>query len=233
MRIKPLSLFKAPCAIVILLLAACAGTQDIAKNLTPEEMYREGVRRLYEIANYAGAINSFQTLQARYPFGEYAIQAHLELIYAHYLAEEPEMAAEEADRFILEHPRHPSVAYAYYMKGLAYFTGIEPNWLENTFNVDPAEKYAQYARKSFQNFKTVVEKFPDSAYADDARQRMIFLRNFLARHEYYVADYYFRRGAYVSALQRAQRVINNYPTTPSVPKALAIMVESYQRMDMP
>lgn len=229
-RFFPLHL---PSLLLAALLAGCAGNDIPDQPPSAQELFYDGVRLMYIGGNYEGAIERFRQIQARYPFGAYATQAHLELVYAHYLAGDKELAVEEADRFILENPRHQYVDYAYYMKGLAHYSGAEPNFLEDMFDVDPAQQSNEDARKAFQNFQQLVSTYPDSPYADDARQRMIHLRNFLARYEWYVADYYFRRGAYVASVNRAKRIVENFPTTPSAPQALALMAESYRKMNMP
>lgn len=210
------------------LLVGCASTDEIPTE-SAEDIYSKAYISLRN-GNYETAIQELRRVQARFPFGEYAIQAHLDLIYAHYLARQPEVCVEEADRFIRENPRHPHVHYAYYMKGLAYFS--EPNFLHRTFGIDLARRDPSNARRAFQNFRVLTETFPDSAYAEDARQRMIFLRNHLARHEFYVADYYLRRGAYIAAVNRAKRILENYPSTPSTPDALRIMIKSYEKMGL-
>lgn len=211
-----------------LLFGGCA-TTPIDESASAKAMYLEGVH-LTRIALWEDAINKFQAIQARYPFGEYATQAHLYLIYSNYRADKPLEAAEEAERFIRENPRHPNVDYAYYMKGLAYF--VKPSVVREWFNIDPAREMPADAELSFQNFRILVETFPDSQYAADARQRMIFLRNYIARYQYYVADYYLRRGAYIAALARAKTILEQYQTTPAAPDALRLAITAYQKLGL-
>jgi len=212
----------------VLLFGGCATTDADAPS-SVEAMYQKGMR-LLSVGLWSNAADQFLALQARYPFGEYATQAHLNLIYADYMADRPEEAADEAERFIRENPRHPNVDYAYYMKGLAYF--VDPGTLQEWFNMDPAREAPANAELSFQNFRILVTTFPNSQYAADARQRMIFLRNYIARYQYYVADYYMRRGAYTAALARAKTILEQYQTTPTAPDALRLTIAAYQKLGL-
>jgi len=144
---------------------------------------------------------------------------------------EPEAAIDQADQFIRENPAHPRVDYAYYIKGLTQFER-NPNFLERWFNADLSQRPPIDARKSFQSFQTLVQRFPNSEYAEDARQRMIFLRNRLASYEVYVAAHYLERGAYVGAINRAKFTVENYDGSPQIRQALEIMAESYRRLGM-
>jgi outer membrane protein assembly factor BamD len=194
--------------------------------------------RLYEMAkrasdngNYRDAIRYYEQLEARFPFTNAARQGQLDLMYAYYKNREPEAAIDQADQFIRENPAHPRVDYAYYIKGLVQFER-NPNFLERWFKADLSQRPPIDARKSFQSFQTLVQRFPDSEYAEDARQRMIFLRNRLAAYEVYVAGHYLERGAYVGAINRAKYTIENYDGSPYVRQALQIMAESYRRLGM-
>ena len=155
-------------------------------------------------------MRSLQLLESRYPFGKYAEQAQLELIYAHYKAYEHEAAVEAADRFIRLHPQHPNVDYAYYMKGLAAYTGNE-DIFARFVPTDPTKRDTSHAKEAFAEFAQLVSRFPDSPYAADAKARMVSLRNLLARHEINVANYYFRRGAYLAATNRGRYRGGEFP----------------------
>ena len=194
--------------------------------------------RLYEMAkrasdnrNYRDAIAYYEQLEARFPFSNSARQGQLDLMYAYYKNREPESAIDQADQFIRENPAHPRVDYAYYVKGLTQFER-NPNFLERWFNADLSERPPIDARKSFQAFQTLVERFPNSEYANDARQRMVFLRNRLANYEVHVAEYYLKRGAYVGAINRSKYAIENYDGAPQLRRALEIMAESYRKLGM-
>ncbi len=180
---------------------------------------------------YDRAIRLFERLEARYPYGRFAQQAQIEVAYAHYKQQEPELAIAAADRFIRLHPNHPHVDYAYYLKGLATFNE-DLGLLGAVSNQDLSERDPKGAQESFDTFKELVTRFPESRYAPDSRQRMLYLVNSLAAHEVHVARYYYRRGAYVAAVNRAQTAIKTYPDAPAIEEALFILVRSYDALGM-
>lgn len=193
-------------------------------------MYQEAQRYLRS-GNFDLAVRSLQLLESRYPFGKYAEQAQLELIFAHYKAYEHEAAVEAADRFIRLHPQHPNVDYAFYMKGLSAYTGNED--IFNRFMpTDETERDTTQAKEAFAEFAQLVSRYPDSPYSADARARMIALRNVLARHEINVANYYLRRGAYLAATNRGRYVVENFQRTPAVADGLAVMAQGYILLGM-
>jgi outer membrane protein assembly factor BamD len=223
-------------ALVSLLVAAfalggCGWGAKKDENLSPEALYDRATKLINE-GSYEPGIKVLEALTARFPFSDSARQARLDLIYAYYRAHEKESAIDAADTFIRENPTHARIDYAYYMKGLVYFER-SPNFLERWFSVDLSERPPQDARKSFDALLRVVTQYPNSEYAADARQRMIYLRNRLAEYELHVADFYVRRGAFVAALDRARYVIETYDGSPSTRRALEIMVESYRALDLP
>jgi len=152
-------------------------------------------------------------------------------MYAYYKNGDRENAIDQAEQFIRENPTHPRVDYAYYVKGLANFDR-ERNFLERWFGVELSKRPPVNSRTSFQSFQALLQRFPDSRYAPDARQRMIFLRNRLAYYEVYVARYYLKRGAYVAALNRAKYAIENYDGAPSIKEALETSRDSYNKLGM-
>lgn len=216
---------------LILLLAGCASmSQDETANWTVEEFYQAAKESLDD-GDYPTAIDYYTKLEARYPYGRYAQQAQLETIYAHYKADEPASAVAAAERFIKLHPRHPSVDYAYYMRGLATYDQGS-NLMEALFPRDRSKRDPDSLREAFNYFKELVTRFPDSRYAPDAVARMQILRNNLARHEVNVADYYMRRGSFLAAANRARYVLENYQRAEATPDALVLMVKAYRQMDM-
>jgi outer membrane protein assembly factor BamD len=217
--------------IALLAVSGCRSNRD--RNLArqgPEQLYQQAKRSLRSY-DFNAAIKMYEALTARYPFTNESRQARLDLIYAYYRAGESESAIDAADQFIRENPTHPRVDYAWYIKGLTDFERT-PNILERFFRVDLTERPPTTARKSFAAFKTVVEQYPKSDYAHDARKRMIFLRNRLAEYEVHVASYYLKRGAYVAAAQRAKGAIEQYDGAPAIREALEILIESYEKLDL-
>lgn len=216
-------------AVVLLALAGCGNRSR--EQLGDADVLYERAKRAADNRNYRDATIYYEQLEARFPFTNAARQGQLDLMYAYYKNREPEAAIDQADQFIRENPAHPRVDYAYYIKGLVHFER-NPNFLERWFNADLSERPPADARSSFQSFQTLVQRFPNSEYAADARQRMIFLRNRLASYEVYVAEYYLARGAYVGALNRARYTIENYDGAPQIRRALEIMAEAYRRLEM-
>lgn len=212
-------------------LIACSSqeTEEVKQN--SEEAYYEAAQRALRSSNWDMAITHLQGLEEYFPFGDYAEQAQLELIYAYHKNYEPEAAVASADRFIRLHPQHHNVDYAYYMKGLTSFTegsGI----LERFAPTDLTQRDPGAARQSFIHFSQLLARFPNSSYAPDARKRMVYLRNLLARYEIHAANYYLKRGAYVASANRGRHVVENFQQTPAVPDALAVMVQSYHELGL-
>jgi outer membrane protein assembly factor BamD len=216
-----------------LLLGACSSDEKRdpeLDTLTMVELYNQAQENIQE-GNYPLAVSKLDALLSRFPFGNYAESAELNLMYANLQNESPELTIGLADRFIRLHPDHPQVDYAYYMRGLAnYYSGFD---LTSRFLPGDAYKRDMGAtRASFDDFAKLVRQYPNSPYANDAHARMIYLRNTLAKHEIYIASYYVRRQTYVAALNRAKTVVDHYQETPSVAEGLAIMIECYYRLGL-
>lgn len=214
------------------LLSGCGSFSGMfAKTEDPQKMAVEGLYRRAKDAlqggNYAEAIKLYETLESRFPYGVQSQQAILDTAYAQYKLGERAQAISAADRFIKLYPNHENVDYAYYVKGLANF--IEDLGLLSVFaSQDLSERDQKSAREAYVTFKTLAEKFPQSRYNADSLLRMRYLVNALSQNEAHVARYYFNRGAYQAAINRAQSCITNYPNTPANEEALRIMVQSYQ-----
>ncbi|WP_461537806.1 outer membrane protein assembly factor BamD [Spongorhabdus nitratireducens] len=217
-----------------LVLSGCSssGKKDLSEydGLSEAELYSKAVKAL-DNKTYSKAVDALRQIESRYPFGPFAEQAQLNLIYAYYKNFEPEAARASAERFIRLHPQHPSVDYAYYMRGLASNTA-NLGLIERYIPIDLTKRDPGQARDSFNEFSELLRRYPDSRYAPDARQRMIALRNRLSWYEIHVATYYMKRKAYVAAINRGRYVVENMPETPAVPDALAIMVEGYQHLSL-
>lgn len=199
---------------------------------TSEQMLYRSAQSSLRSANYRDAIIKLQKLEARFPFGRYAEQAQLELIYANFMSYQPEATRSAADRFIRLHPQHPNIDYAYYIKGLAEFNK-DRGLLDRFASSDISKRDPTSARQAFADFSEFLERHPDSEYAADARQRMIYLVDLLARYEINVAKFYMRRGAFVAAANRARNVVEHYSQSRSVDEALAIRVEANWRLGLP
>ena len=216
----------------LILLAACAvpDLQDETKNWSASQFYSEAKQAMLD-GEYDQAVRYYEGLQARFPFGPYATQSQIDLIYTHYKNNEPDSAIAAADRFIKLNPQNPFVDYAYYLKGLANYNR-NTSLLTRLISSDPSQRDAGAALSSFNDFAELVRRYPDSKYSADARQRMLYLRSNLAKYQIHVARYYMKRGAYLAAANRANRVVTNFQRTDSVKEALEIMVDAYTRLGM-
>lgn len=218
--------------VTLLMLMACSAPelQDETKDWSASQFYSEAKQAMMD-GDYDQAIKYYEGLQARYPFGPYATQAQLDVIYAHYKNGEPDSAIAAADRFIKLYPQNPYVDYAYYLKGLANYNR-NTSILTRLISSDPSQRDAGATLSSFNDFAELVRRYPDSKYSADARQRMLYLRNNLAKYQLHVARYYMKRGAYLAAANRANRVVTNFQRTDAVKEALEIMVDAYTRLGL-
>ena len=212
-------------------VALCGCARDnVVEDQGPELLYQRGYDAM-EGSNFAGEIQYFNALEARYPFSPETRQAQLDLIYVYYRALQPEAAIDAAEEFERENPTHERLDYCLYMRGLVYFDQA-PNIIEKLLRVDLSLRPPKDTLRSFSTFQELVRRFPDSEYVPDARQRMVYLRNRLAEYENHVADYYVRRGAYVAAINRAKYALEHYPGAPQLEKTLQLLVAAYEQLGM-
>jgi len=234
-RVAPGRALRFAAAIALALLMAGCGllpeVQDETAAWSADKLYSTAHQAMVE-GNYTRAVKLYEQLEARFPYGRYAQQAILESAYANYRAGETAAAVAAAERFIRTYPNHPNVDYAYYLKGLVYFRE-DQGILGYVYELDLSEREPKGMRESFAAFKELITKFPDSRYAGDANDRMRYLTNSLALYEVKVARYYYNRGAYVAALNRAQTAITTYPRTPANEDALAVLADSYNKLELP
>ncbi len=216
--------------MLLLLVSSCSSNEEMPdERLVEKELYDQAQTRLKN-GSFSTAILSLEALESRFPFGRYAEQAQAELIYAYYMNSQFEASQSAAERFINLHPRHSHTGYDFYMKGLAAFTD-DSGLFSRYFQSDLAKREVVMAQTSFGELSEFISRYPESKYVPHAKQRMIYLRNLLAEHEIYVADFYMKRGAYLAAIGRAKYVIENLPNTPQTPFALSILVEAYEILE--
>ena len=228
MRVFP-SLIKLALLSLFVLAAGChrgEKKQDEAEVLPVDQMYTVAHEAL-ENNNLSKAIKYDQRLVARFPFGAYTEQATLELAFAQYKSDKPEDAYSTINRFIKTYPTHKHIDYAYYLRGVINFDR-DRGFLDHYANQDMTKRDQGNTLQSFEDVNELVSKFPNSAYAPDARQRMIYLRDNLSRSQLHVAQFYLQRGAYVAAINRSRDILERFGNTPVAGDALAIMAISYK-----
>lgn len=215
--------------IMCFILTGCSSAPK--KDATEQELY-EDAKKAIKLRNFSQATVALEELEANYPFGTYAEQAQLDLVYARYSALDLEGSILAADRFIRLHPQSPNVDYAYYIKGIANYhldIGVASQYFSS---VDISSRDPGNMRQAFSDFSELITRFPSSQYAADAQRRMIEIRNRLAEYEVHAARYYIKRESYIAAANRAAHVVENYPTTPAIENALIIMIEVYQHLKL-
>ena len=215
-----------------LALSAC-GTddqRDPTLGWSAEKLYAEA-RDEMRSGRYAAAIKMLERLEARYPFGRWAQQARIDIAYAHFKDNDRALALSATDRFLKQFPSHDALDYVYYLRGLINFNE-QQGWLATLGRQDLSERDLRAARDSFDAFREVVTRFPESKYAADAEARMKYLVNAMASGEVHIARYYYTRGAYVAAINRAQAAIAEYPRAPAIEEALFIAMQSYEQLGM-
>jgi outer membrane protein assembly factor BamD len=239
MKVVSVKQYVNKCMATLLLTAALTGCglfggdedDDQFAGLSSEEQFYIRAQDQLGSQNFRGAIETYQALESRFPFGRFADQAQIEVVYAYYRNNDLEASRAAADRFIRLHPENENIDYAYYMKGLASFTENR-GFINRFLPVDQTKRDPGRARESFSDFSQMLALYPDSPYAADARARMVYLRNNLAAYEIHVASYYIERSAYIAALRRGQYVVENFQGTPAVADGMAIMVECYLRLGL-
>jgi len=213
------------------LLAACSSTpEDPTAAWSPNKIYAEAKDELNSGA-YEKAIPLFEKLEGRAAGTPLAQQAQLEKAYAQYKANDQASALATLDRFVKLHPSSPALDYAFYLKGIVNFND-NLGLLSFVSRQDLSERDQKAAKESFEAFKELATRFPDSRYAGDAKARMTYIVNSLAQYEVHVARYYYNRGAYVAAINRAQNAVTDYQGVPALEEALFIMVRSYDALGM-
>nr|WP_269460607.1 outer membrane protein assembly factor BamD [Polynucleobacter necessarius] len=219
--------------LTLILLTGCAGSdggKDDTDIWSEAKLYSEATVKLND-ADFAKCGKYFETLEARFPFGPYSQQAQINAAYCYWKAQEQTQALVAIDRCIKLHQGSPNLDYAYYLKGLITFND-DLGWLGKFTGQDLSERDPKAAKEAFESFKVVVERFPNSKYAPDSLDRMRYIVNSLAEADVIVARYYYQRGAYLAAANRAQLVIRDYDRAPAVEEALYILTKSYEKLGM-
>lgn len=219
--------------MALLVLSGCSSAPDeivVAEQSAVEAQYLNAKDLLVQ-GNYVRAAEILSALDASFPFGPYSHQIQLDLIYAYYKTDNTSQALASIDRFLKLNPAHTDIDYVYYMRGLTNLKAAT-NALQEMVGIERFDRDITEHREAFNDFNTIVTQYPESKYAKDARQRMIFTKDFIAKSELAVAEYYMRRSAYVAAANRAKYVLENLGDTNQVEKALEMMLVSYEQLKL-
>lgn len=215
----------------VLFLSGCSSRSN-------DDIQRSELENLYELSQsylqngrFADAATLLSQINARYPFGPYAQQVQLDLIYAQYKVGRQDQALTVIDRFLSLNPNHADNDYVRYMRGLVHLQA-EGAFFQDVFGVDRSDRNPVYAERAFDDFAELVQRHPDSKYAADARQRMVWIQSRLANHELAAAEYYLRREAYMAAARRGVYIVENFPNVIETKRALEIMVASYEALNL-
>ncbi|MCV2883197.1 outer membrane protein assembly factor BamD [Aestuariibacter sp. AA17] len=220
-------------AATLATMSGCSSSPDdevVVANDTAEQLY-ERARTNLDNGNFSGAATVLSALDSRFPFGPLSHQVQLDLIYAYYKTGKTDEALATIDRFVRLNPNHSDVDYALYMRGLANMDA-DKNLFQELVGIDRSDRDPSRSREAFNDFKSLIQKYPDSKYANDALKRMAFIKNRLAKYEIMIARFYMKREAYVAAANRGKFVLENYPDSIHVQEALEIMIESYDQLDL-
>ena len=229
-------LFRLSYILLIMTFSGCSSLgsifeeKDPTVGLTASQLYAQG-KEFLDAADFNNAIKLFEILEARYPFGKYSTQAMLDISYAYYASNQKDEAIIEINRFIRLYPNHPNISYAYYLRALSNFDK-DANIISRFFGHDPSRYDVTDLKNSFNDFTTVVNRFPDSKYADDSINRLRYIKNQIARNELYIAKYYDKRSANIAAIERVKYMLENYGGTPSSEEGLVILVKNYNDLKL-
>lgn len=233
--IKRKNLFSAVVVVfAALILSACSSVEDEQRELVANQgapaLYKSAKQNL-DNGNFSQAAQILSSIDSRFPFGPLSHQVQLDLIYAYYKSGNVEQTLATIDRFVRLNPNHVDVEYAIYMRGVVNMEQ-DTNLFQEVFNVDRSDRDPSRSKEAFEDFRRLVEKYPDSKYATDAKQRMLHIKDRLAKYEIAVARFYMRREAWVAAATRGQYVLEHFSDTPQVQPALEIMIASYDNLGL-
>ncbi len=218
---------------IAIVISGCSSKKNSKPKVAdkpPVALYQDASLAL-ESANFEKASEILEALDSRYPFGPHSEQVQLDLIYTYYKRNEMALALANIDKFIRLNPTHKDLDYVYYIRGLTNLT-VDDQFFQNLFGIDRFNRDQSYSQRAFKDFNHVLKYYPQSEYAKDAHQRMIYLKDRVARYEVAIAEWYIKREAYIAAINRSKIVLNNYPDTKSVQDALEIMIQAYDELGL-
>lgn len=221
------------CFFIAIFATGCSSKKNDkpqVEDKPPAELYQDAATAL-ESANFEKASEILEALDSRYPFGPHSEQVQLDLIYTYYKRDEMALTLASINKFIRLNPTHKDLDYLYYMRGLSNLS-VDDQFFQNLFGIDRFNRDQSYSQRAFKDFNLILKSYPDSQYAKDSRQRMVFIKDRLARYEISIAQWYIEREAYIAAINRSKTVLNNYPDTESVKEALEIMIHAYDELGL-
>ena len=220
--------------VFLVLIQGCAFLETVKvdpyENMTEEGLYAQGSIFL-ENGDIPSAITVFETLEAKYPFSTYSQQSILDLAYAYYDFGQKDETISECDRFIDLYPNHPNLDYAYYLRALSNLEKEQP-FFQDILGQDVSKYDVSRLKDAYNDFLFIVNRFNKSKYAEDAKNRLVFLRNSMEKHEVYIAKYYLKREAYIASSERAKYMLEKYPGAPATKEALLILIKSYNNLGL-
>ena len=220
--------------VIMVLFQGCTFLEtaqiDPYENMNEENLYAEGSIFLQN-GDIPLAIAVFETLEAKYPFSTYSQQSILDLAYAYYDFGQKDETIAECDRFIDLYPNHPNLDYAYYLRALSNLEKEQP-FFQDILGQDVSKYDVSRLKNAYDDFLFIANRFSDSKYADDAKNRLVFLRDSMAKHEVYIAKYYIKRGAYLASSERAKYMLEKYPGAPATKDALIVLIKSYNNLNL-
>lgn len=212
------------------LLIGCSSSENIVPDVPPSELYSEAQSSL-QSGNWLSAIEKLEALDSRYPFGAYSEQVQLDLIYVYYKNDDLALGLATIERFRRLNPTHEKMDWVLYMRGLTHMAQ-DRNFMHDLFNIDRSDRDPEPVKSAFSDFKTLLQRYPNSPYAEDAQKRMFALKNRLADYDLATADFYLRREAWIAAIKRCQELQKTYPDTEAARKSLQIQLAAYKQLGL-
>ncbi|MBW3697038.1 outer membrane protein assembly factor BamD [Vibrio sp. T187] len=216
--------------LAVTLLVGCSSSDEIVPDVPPSVLYSEAQLSL-QSGSWLTAIEKLEALDSRYPFGAYSEQVQLDLIYAYYKNDDLALGLATISRFMRLNPTHEKLDWVLYMRGLTHMAQ-DRNFMHDIFNIDRSDRDPEPVKLAFADFKKLLERSPNSPYAEDAQKRMFALKNRLANYDLATADFYLRREAWIAAVNRSQELQRTFPDTVAARKSLEIQLEAYKQLGL-
>ena len=216
--------------LALSVLVGCSSSDEVVPDVPPSELYSEAQVAL-QSGNWLSAISQLEALDSRYPFGAYSDQVQLDLIYAYYKNDDLALGLATIERFTRLNPTHEKLDWVLYMRGLTHMAQ-DRNFMHDVFNIDRSDRDPEPVKSAFADFKKLLERYPNSPYAEDAQKRMFSLKNRLAEYDLATADFYLRREAWIAAINRCQELQKTYSDTEAARKSLAIQLKAYEELGL-